>query len=166
MAFHVLCHLSSLAGGTLFRPARPAENWHLTQKDALRALNLLNLKDVKSGNYLDQGDPSQKAALNKLAADTGCQWLDRKAINALGGSLAGTNNGRCLYGIIVRTRLWHRTRSALEPTRHPLAALSPPPPPLVPLAQAVREKYSHTRFLCVSTLQPPDTLPPGAERQA
>jgi cyclin A len=32
--------------------------------------------------------------------------------------------------------------------------------------QAVREKYSHTRFLCVSTLQPPDTLPPGAERQA
>ena len=52
------------------------------------------------------------------------------------------------------------------PPSRPLAALSPPPPPLVPLAQAVREKYSHTRFLCVSTLQPPDTLPPGAERQA
>lgn len=25
--------------------------------------------------------------------------------------------------------------------------------------QAVREKYSHAKFLCVSTLKPPDTLP-------
>jgi len=26
--------------------------------------------------------------------------------------------------------------------------------------QAVREKYSHAKFLCVSTLTPPDTVPP------
>ena len=25
--------------------------------------------------------------------------------------------------------------------------------------QAVREKYSHAKFLCVSTLTPPDTVP-------
>ena len=25
--------------------------------------------------------------------------------------------------------------------------------------QAVREKYSHAKFLCVSTLKPPETLP-------
>ena len=72
------------------------------------------------------------------------------------------------YGKAEGANLQARAR---PPPRRPAAARAPrrpltAPPPLVPLAQAVREKYSHTRFLCVSTLQPPDTLPPGAERQA
>jgi len=59
----------------LFRRAKPTEHQHLMQEESLRSAGLLEEKVVKSGNYLQQGSPRQKAFLNDLATVFGSTWM-------------------------------------------------------------------------------------------